>query len=53
VLKIQSGGWPLILEQDYVMKTISVLGINISLRVIENAEKRRVAIESDSLKLCF
>jgi hypothetical protein len=39
VLKIQSGGWPLILEQDYVTKNISVWGINISLRVIEDAKK--------------
>jgi hypothetical protein len=39
VLKIQSGGWPLILEQDYVTKNISVWGKNISLRVIEDAKK--------------
>jgi hypothetical protein len=39
VLKIQSGGWPLILEQDYVTKNISVWGMNISLRVIEDKEK--------------
>jgi hypothetical protein len=47
VLKIQSGGWPSILKQDCLTTIISVWGINISLRVIEDAE-RRVAIQTFS-----
>jgi hypothetical protein len=48
VLKIQSGGWTSILQHDCLTKIISVWGINISLRVIEDVEK---AIQTFSREL--
>jgi hypothetical protein len=39
VLKIQSRGWPSILQRDCIRKIILVRGINISLGVIGVSEK--------------
>jgi hypothetical protein len=40
MLKIQSWVRPSILQEDCIQKNISVLGINISLRVIDLRERR-------------
>jgi hypothetical protein len=35
MIKIQSWGWPSILQEDCIQKNISFWGINISLRLID------------------